>query len=255
MNIIFTGYRCTGKTSTGRRLATLLGCDFHDVDDFIVERAGRPVEQVVAEGGWTAFRALERAALAELSRRDRCVIAPGGGAIMDKRNVEQLKKNGLIVWLVADSATIVQRLAKDQTGGSPRPSLTGKPVEAEVQEVLTQREPVYRSISDMLVDTSRRTIDEVAETILRRLQRLDGPLPLNRLPASIVAAMELPAPIQLARHFRLIADLIADDNARSAEKIASLIVRRLGRDRAREMATALRDGIDERALRLESPQA
>lgn len=180
MNIVFTGYRCTGKTSAGRRLASQLGFDFHDVDDLIVARAGRSVEQIVTEGGWPAFRELERTVIGELACLDRCVIAPGGGATMDARNVDQLKKNGLFVWLVADSATIAQRLTKDQTGGAPRPSLTGKPVEMEVQDVLAQREPIYRRIADLLVDTSRRSIDKVADTVLQRLQRLEQRLPRYR---------------------------------------------------------------------------
>jgi shikimate kinase len=245
MNIIFTGYRCTGKTSTGRRLAERLGCDFHDVDDVIVARAGRSVEQIVAGGGWPVFREIERAVIAELSGRDQCVIAPGGGAIIDARNVDQLKKNGLFVWLVADSATIVRRLTKDQTDGMPRPSLTGKPVETEVQEVLVQREPIYRRIADLQVDTTRRTVNEVAETILHRLQRIERRITVNRPPFTAEAAMELPAPIQWARHFRSIADLIVYDDARTAEAVAALIVQRIGRDRAKEMAAAIRAGIAE----------
>ena len=126
MNIIFTGYRCTGKTSAGKRLAQLLGRAFYDADDLIIKLTGRSVEQIVAEKGWPAFREVERAVILELSGKDNCVIAPGGGAVLDQRNVEALKKNGLFVWLVADTATIVRRLKKDQAGGAPRPLALGE---------------------------------------------------------------------------------------------------------------------------------
>ncbi|MBU2227176.1 MAG: shikimate kinase [Proteobacteria bacterium] len=171
MNIILTGYRCTGKTSVGRRLAARLGRPFYNADDLIINRAGKTVEEIVAKGGWPAFREAEGAVIKDLSDMDGCVISPGGGAFLDARNVEYMKRNGLFIWLVADAKTIVRRLEKDQTGGAPRPSLTGKPVEQEVREVLAEREPLYRRIADLTVDTSARTVEEVATTIIRALER------------------------------------------------------------------------------------
>jgi shikimate kinase len=250
MNIIFTGYRCTGKTSAGRRLAQLLGCAFYDADDRIIQLTGRSVEQIVAEKGWPAFREMERAVILELSGKDNCVIAPGGGAVLDERNVEALKKNGLVVWLVADTATIVRRLRKDQMGGAPRPSLSGKPVEAEVQEILAQREPIYRRIADLTVDTSTRSVEEVVETIAQKLKRGETGLALH--PALIGRLVEREVRDTRTRREptrRRIAGLIADDSVRSAEEIAALIVRRLGQDQADQVAAAIRGGLGKRPNR------
>jgi shikimate kinase len=169
MNIILTGYRCTGKTSTGRRLSARLGRPLFDTDDLILHRTGQTVEEIVAAGGWPAFRDAERAVIRNLSLLDGGVIATGGGALLDPRNVEYLRNNGLFIWLVADAATIAERLAKDQAGGKKRPSLSGKPVVEEVQEILTQREPIYRGIADLAVDTTSRGVEEVATVICRRL--------------------------------------------------------------------------------------
>jgi shikimate kinase len=221
MKIIFTGYRCTGKTSAGRRLAQHLGCAFYDADDLIIKLMGRSVEQIVAEKGWPAFREVERAVILELSGKDNCVVAPGGGAVLDDRNVEALKKNSLFVWLVADTQTIVQRLKKDQTGGAPRPSLSGKPVEIEVQEILTQREPIYRRIADLTIDTSTLTVEEVAKIIAQKLKRDNSDLPLH--PSLIGRLIEKEVRTILAQRepiYRRIADLIAETPARSAEEIA-----------------------------------
>jgi shikimate kinase len=244
MNIIFTGYRCTGKTSAGRRLAQLLGCAFYDADDLIIKTAGRSVEQIVAEKGWPAFREVERAVILELSGKDNCVIAPGGGAVLDERNVEALKKNGLFIWLVADTATIVRRLKKDQAGGAPRPSLSGKPVEVEVQEILTQREPIYRRIADMTVDTSALAVEEVVESIARKLKRGDMGLALH--PSLVGGLVEREVRQILARRepiYRRMADLIVATSAQSAEEIAALLVRRLGQDQADQVAEAIRSGL------------
>lgn len=247
MNIIFTGYRCTGKTSAGRRLAQLLGCAFYDADERIIQLAGRSVEQIVAEKGWPAFREVERAVILELSGKDHCVIAPGGGAVLDERNVEALKKNGLFVWLVADTETIVRRLRKDQTGGAPRPSLSGKPVEEEVREVLAQREPVYRRIADWTIDTSALTVEEVVESIAQKLKTGETALALH--PSLIGRLVErevrdVPARRGLIRP--RIAEWIAESSASSAEEIAALIVRRLGQDQADQVAAAIRGVLGKR---------
>lgn len=170
MNIILTGYRCTGKTSTGRRLSARLGRPLFDTDELILHRTGRTVEEIVAAGGWPAFRDAERAVIRNLSLLDGGVIATGGGALLDPRNVEYLRDNGLFVWLTADAETIAGRLAKDQADGNRRPSLSGKPVVEEVREVLTQREPVYRGIADLSIDTVSRGVEQVATLICRRVR-------------------------------------------------------------------------------------
>jgi len=166
MNIILTGYRCTGKTSTGRRLSARLGRPLFDTDELILHRTGKTVEEIVAAGGWPAFRDAERAVIRNLSLLDGGVIATGGGALIDPRNVAYLRENGLFIWLTADAATIAQRLEKDS---NKRPSLSGKPVVEEVQEILAQREPIYRSIADLAIDSTTRNVEAVATLICRSL--------------------------------------------------------------------------------------
>lgn len=173
MNIILTGYRCTGKTSTGRLLSARLGLPLLDTDELILHRTGKTVEQIVAAGGWPAFRNAERAVIRHLSLLDGCVISTGGGALMDPRNVERLRGNGLFVWLTADAATIAARIEQDRAGVDQRPSLSGKPVVEEVQEILAQREPVYRSIADMTIDSAAHGPEEIATLICRHLQTRD----------------------------------------------------------------------------------
>jgi shikimate kinase len=165
MNIVLMGYRCTGKTSAGRSLAGLLGLPFCDTDEMVERRTGRTITQIVAEGGWSAFREAETAVIREVAGIDRGVIALGGGAVLDALNVERLKANGLFVWLFTDAATIAARMGKDAANGSVRPSLTGEPSVEEMHAVMAEREPLYRRLADFVVDTTEIGAERVAEAI------------------------------------------------------------------------------------------
>ncbi|OPX37226.1 MAG: hypothetical protein B1H13_13145, partial [Desulfobacteraceae bacterium 4484_190.3] len=109
-NIVLIGYRCTGKTSAGKKLSERLGLPFFDTDDLIVERAGMPINKIVEKGGWDLFRKKEREVIRKLSAMNKNIIATGGGAFENQENREALKKNGLFVWLTADVETIMERM-------------------------------------------------------------------------------------------------------------------------------------------------
>jgi shikimate kinase len=175
MNIILMGYRCTGKTSAGRRLAERMGCPFYDTDELVERKAQRTIQQIVAEQGWKAFRDAESEVIRELSGLDHSIIALGGGAVLDARNVEILKRNGLFVWLFAAPETIAARMEKDAAGGAERPSLTGNTSIGEMNVVMTQREPLYRRIADLAVDTTRIETDRVVEAIQNGLRERAKP--------------------------------------------------------------------------------
>ena len=170
MNIILMGYRCTGKTSAGRRLAERMGIPFYDTDELVERKEQRTIPQIVAEQGWRAFREAESEVIRTLFGADLSVIALGGGAVLDARNVESLKRNGLFVWLFAAPETIAARMERDAAGGAGRPSLTGKDSISEMNVIMTQREPLYRRIADLTVDTTRIETDRVVEAIRTGLQ-------------------------------------------------------------------------------------
>jgi shikimate kinase len=171
MNIILMGYRCTGKTSAGKRLAERLGFSFYDTDEMIERQTGVPIHWIVAEQGWDAFRQAERGVIRELSGADRAVIALGGGAVLDSRNVENLKGNGVFVWLIAAAKTIAARMGNDEASGNERPSLTQATSIGEIDQVLSEREPLYRRLADLAVDTTEIEADQVAEAICTSLRK------------------------------------------------------------------------------------
>jgi shikimate kinase len=165
MNVILMGFRCTGKSTVGRRLAEMLGVPFTDTDELIERRTGRSISRIVAEQGWPAFRAEERAVIREFAGADHGVIALGGGAVCDAENVDVLKTKGVFVLLAARPEAIVARMARDEAHGAQRPSLTGAQSVAEVQTVMAEREPVYRRLADLVVDTTEIEADRVADAI------------------------------------------------------------------------------------------
>ncbi len=167
MNIVLMGYRGCGKTTVGRIVAEKLERPFFDTDALIQECIGKTIREIVADGGWKAFRVLERLAVEELAGREGCIIALGGGAVLDEQNVKELKRNGFFLWLTADGATIAGRLRNDQVSNAQRPPLSGTDTDAEIELLLREREPVYRSVADRIINTTIHSADEVASEIMR----------------------------------------------------------------------------------------
>jgi shikimate kinase len=169
LNVVLIGYRAVGKTSVGRDLARRLCVPFHDTDEAVMQRTGKSVRELVDEGGWKLFRDEEKAAISCLSETDRCVIALGGGAVLDQENVRRLSLKGLFIWLRADAGTIVRRLSRDGRSGEQRPSLSGTDTKEEIPAILRAREEVYRQTAAFAVDTEERSIEEVSAEILQRI--------------------------------------------------------------------------------------
>ncbi|RJR47010.1 MAG: shikimate kinase [Desulfobacteraceae bacterium] len=170
MNIVLIGYRASGKTSVGRRVAELLGYSFYDTDETVMKSAGKTIRQIVEEGGWPLFREFEKNAIAGISLSDRCVVAFGGGAVLDEDNVKRFSENGLFLWLKADVETVLNRMKKDVRNDEQRPPLSGGSSWEEVAETLRSREELYRKHADFIVDTGNRSIQEVSEEIQRVLR-------------------------------------------------------------------------------------
>jgi shikimate kinase len=158
MNVILTGYRCTGKTAVGGLLAKMSGRLFFDTDELVCRRTGKTIAGIIADEGWMAFRKEEHAVIEEVCRLDGVVIATGGGAILDPANVQCFKKNGWVIWLVASAETIRKRMENDASSRENRPPLSDKTLDEEVRESLAEREPLYRLNADMVVTTD--TLDE-----------------------------------------------------------------------------------------------
>ncbi len=164
------GYRATGKTTLAKLVAERLGWDWADADVEIERRLGKPIQRIFAEQGEPAFREAEAQAIAELCRRDRVVLAVGGGAPMRADTRRLLRQRGKVVWLTARPQTILARMAADPTTPDRRPSLTGKTPLDEIVHLLAVREVAYREAADLMVDTEGGRPDDLAAAIISRLQ-------------------------------------------------------------------------------------
>jgi shikimate kinase len=184
MKIIVIGYRCTGKTSVGKKIAERLGIPFYDTDEIIQSHTNKTIWEIVDEKGWDAFRAEERATIRKLSSLTDGVIAAGGGAIMDPENRKALKQDGLCVWLTANVSTIVARMRSDKASTAQRPSLPGGGLEQETPEILKAREPFYQEMADCIVNTAEKGIDAVVDEVCSELAHYDIACNERRSPAT-----------------------------------------------------------------------
>jgi len=163
MNLWLIGYRCTGKTTVGRRLAEVAGLRFVDADEALTRKIGQSISQFVSERGWPAFRREESRILQELSREDGQIVATGGGVILDPENVRMMRETGMVVWLTARPETILSRLVGDPGTEENRPALTGEGLEAEVRTTLAEREPLYAKAAHHSLETDDCGPEEIAE--------------------------------------------------------------------------------------------
>ena len=184
MKIILIGYRCTGKTTVGKKIAERLGIPFYDTDELIQSHTNKTITEIVDEKGWNAFRAEERATIKKLSSLTDGVIAAGGGAVMDAENRKAVKQDGLCIWLTADVKTIVARMRNDKATTAQRPPLSDDGVERETTEILKAREPVYQEMADYIVDTIGKGIDAVVDEICSALDRHESYCNKRRSPAT-----------------------------------------------------------------------
>ena len=167
MNLVLIGYRGTGKSTVARLVAERLGWSWVDADVLLEQQAGRTVREIFASEGEAGFRDREAAVIRELSGRDRCVVAAGGGVVLRPENCEIMRRFSWVVWLIASPQVIEQRMATDPTTADRRPQLTTQGGPQEIRELLRHREPLYRSCADWTVDTDEQSPEEIASLIVQ----------------------------------------------------------------------------------------
>ncbi|NYT07933.1 MAG: shikimate dehydrogenase [Methanomicrobiales archaeon] len=163
MRIVLCGFRGTGKTECGILLSRLISLPFFDTDALIEEQAGKTIHEIFSGEGEEIFRDYERQVIATLPGTG-CIIGTGGGAVIDPRNVEALRRGSTMILLEAEPAAIEQRI-RDTT----RPPLTTLPLRDEIRLLLKERKPFYTRAADFCIDTTTRSPNEVCLAILRIL--------------------------------------------------------------------------------------
>jgi len=170
MNIFLIGYRCSGKTKAGKSIAGILNRHFIDTDLKVVEEEGMNISQIVDKKGWEYFRKKESAVLIKVCKNDKQIVATGGGIVLNKENIVNMKKNGTIVWLKATFATVKVRILQDSKTKDFRPALTSKELDEEIKETLLLRKPYYEKAMDFSIDTENLNIDGVCKAVITNLK-------------------------------------------------------------------------------------
>ena len=192
-----------GKTTIGRILARKLGKRFIDSDHEIEARSGASIPWIFEIEGEDSFRRREAEVLRDLCAEDGVVLATGGGAVLDARTRAMLAARGTVIYLRANVHSIMLRVANDKN----RPLLQTADPRRRLEELMAQREPLYREIARFVIDTGRPNVQSMIQTILDQLDLLDASR-LAHIPASDPSMNDLSTPASTpASTFTLNVDL------------------------------------------------
>ncbi|KPK40583.1 MAG: shikimate kinase [Gammaproteobacteria bacterium SG8_47] len=167
-SIFLVGLMGAGKTTIGRQLATRLNYDFFDSDHEVEQRCGADIPWIFDVEGEAGFRKRESLMIDELTQRAHIVLATGGGAVLSEQNRESLRSRGLVIYLRASVDRLYERTARDRS----RPLLQTEDPRAKLEELLLQREPLYRDVADFTVNTDRGSVNRVVGHILGRVRHI-----------------------------------------------------------------------------------
>jgi shikimate kinase len=156
----------SGKSTIGRHLARRLQREFHDSDAVIEKRLGCSIRAYFEEAGESAFRAIESEVIDELSALPDCVLATGGGAVLNPLNRRRLHERCRVVYLRSLPSELYRRLK----GDSQRPLLQTADPLARLNEMFAQRDPLYREAAHIVVDTGRPSVSALVRKVQAHLE-------------------------------------------------------------------------------------
>jgi len=165
-NVFLVGLMGAGKTTVGRLLARRLKLRFYDSDREIERRCGVKIPVIFEIEGEAGFRAREEQAIAELTALQDIVLATGGGAVLSEENRRHLAGGGTVVYLDARPEDLFQRVRQDRN----RPLLAGADPLRRLRELHAERDPLYRSLADLVIETGAQSVPSLARGLLERLE-------------------------------------------------------------------------------------
>jgi shikimate kinase len=177
MSFILIGYRGSGKTTLGRRLALELNWPFVDLDEWVVQGMGKSIREIFESVGEDGFRQAESEALQQALRLENHVISLGGGAVLAEENRRSIAKSGhVVIYLRASPEELHRRIAADPQTAAQRPGLTrlGGSLE-EVRTLLAQREPIYQQMKTLELDVNANDPQQLIRQLVPRLAEAISP--------------------------------------------------------------------------------
>ncbi|MDT4823444.1 Shikimate kinase [compost metagenome] len=167
--VFLVGMMGAGKTTIGRGLARALGREFVDLDHELEARCGVRVPVIFEIEGEAGFRRREAAALEECTQRRNIILATGGGAILAAENRLRLRERGIVVYLRASVDELFRRTCRDRN----RPLLATADPRGTLRDLMTLREPLYKEVADMVVETGSMPVHTLVKALLPQLQAFE----------------------------------------------------------------------------------
>ena len=167
-NVALIGFMGTGKTAVGEALAKKLNRKFVELDLLIERKAGKPIPEIFQQDGEVAFRELEIEATKKIAKQKYLVIACGGGIVLNKINIDRLRRESIIVYLTASPRIILKRVSSEE---GQRPLLEVDNPTLTIRELLRFRKPFYEQAADITINTSKLDTDSVVKQIINRLKK------------------------------------------------------------------------------------
>ena len=167
-NIALIGFMGTGKTTIAKAIAGKLGKTAVEMDVLIERKAGKSIADIFKDDGEIAFRQFEIDITREIAGQDNKVIACGGGIVLNRINIDRLKKKAVVVLLTVSFDVIEKRVS---AGAAIRPLLAGSTDKAHtIRELMIFRQPFYERAADITVDSSNLGIDATADLIIDKVK-------------------------------------------------------------------------------------
>jgi shikimate kinase len=165
MNIILVGFRGCGKSTISRNLGSRLDKKVLSTDDMIEMGSGKKIKEIVETKGWSKFRELESSLIKDLmNSKNELIIDLGGGFVDVASNFQLVKKGNIIIWVDCSISEIKKRI-------KGRPSVTGKGVVEEVDELYGKRVKLYKKLADFKVDTTKDSVTNSVSLIVEFLNK------------------------------------------------------------------------------------
>lgn len=160
-NVYLIGLMGAGKTTVGKKLASLLLLDFIDIDQLVEQRTGVSISHIFEVEGESGFRERESKLLAEVSDGRQAVISTGGGVILRAQNRQVMRKHGQVIYLRVSLEILWQRLKNSQT----RPLLQQCDPKVKLTQLMLERDPLYADEADFIVESNADTAIKSAKKI------------------------------------------------------------------------------------------
>ncbi len=164
-NIILTGMMGAGKTTVGKELATIMNCNFIDLDETIEKNYGK-ISDIFKQKGEEYFRQIETLELKKLNIRETFVLSTGGGIVLKDENIKILQTLGYVFYLEASTDTIYERIKNQKH----RPLLNTPDPKRSIEEILSKRKKLYENSGEKIT-VNNKNVKEIAEEIYERIVR------------------------------------------------------------------------------------